>query len=263
MASPFPGVDPYVEAQGLAQGFQWAFATYCSDALNSILSEHHVALLGKNHYLLDPQETEDELTERTVPPARRHLPAAGDPPEAENVGSTAMLEPFTVRLPREHVEFRTVRIEILRLKDRTPVTLIEILSPINKTGEGFYEYVRKRRAMIHRKLHLVELDLLLIGNRLPMEQPLPPGDFYALVSRVENRPESDVSAWTIRDPLPSIPIPLAPPDREVILDLAAVFATTYERGRYARLIDYSTSPTTVKKPADRAWAERMAKAAQR
>jgi Protein of unknown function (DUF4058) len=263
MASPFQGVDPYIEAQGLTHGFQWAFATYCSDALNSILSENHVALLGKDHYLLDPQETEDGLPEITVPPAGRRLPAAGDSPGVEKVGSMAMLEPFTVRLPQEQVEVRTVRIEIIRVKDRTPVTVIEILSPIHKTGEGFCEYVRKRRAMIRRTIHLVELDLLLNGNRMPMGQPLPPGDYYALVSRAEKRPESDVYAWTIRDPLPSIPIPLSRPDPEVMLDLAPVFATTYERGRFERRIDYSISPSTVKKPADRAWAERTARAARR
>ncbi len=49
----------------------------------------------------------------------------------------------------------------------------------------------------------------------------------------------------------------------MILDLAAVFAIAYDRARYAELLDYSVPPSTVKKPADRAWAERTAKAARR
>jgi len=263
MASPFPGVDPYVEAQGLTDGLQWAFATYCSDALNSILSEQYVAHLGKDSYWLDPAEAEPALSEPTVPQEPRRIPAAGDSPLAENAGASAMLEPFLVQLPREREEYRTVWIEILQWKDRSRIALIEILSPINKTGEGSHQYLRKRRDMIRRKIHLVELDLLLSGNRLPIEQPLPSGDYYAMVSRAGNHPESDLYAWTLRDPFPSIPIPLSRPDPDVMLDLGAVYSHTYERGRFDRRIDYAISPTTVKKPVDRAWAERTAKAARR
>jgi hypothetical protein len=42
----------------------------------------------------------------------------------------------------------------------------------------------------------------------------------------------------LRQPLPAIPIPLLPPDADVWVDLAAVFRTTYQRGRYARSLDY-------------------------
>ena len=141
--------------------------------------------------------------------------------------------------------------------------MIEVLSPTNKVGEAQGKYLQRRRATIRRRLHLVELDLLLRGERLPMGGPLPPGDFYALVSRAEERPESNVYAWTIRDPLPTIPIPLAPPDADVRLDLARSFTTAYDRGRYPTLIDYDGPPATLRKPADRAWAERTAKAARR
>jgi hypothetical protein len=49
----------------------------------------------------------------------------------------------------------------------------------------------------------------------------------------------------------------------VVLDLGAVFATSYERGRYARLIDYTAPLTLLRKPEDRAWAEEIARAAGR
>lgn len=166
-------------------------------------------------------------------------------------------------MPQGKVEVRNHWIEIRRLPKRTPVTVIEILSPTTKTGEGFAKYLRKRRATIRQKVHLVEVDLLLGGDRLPMEEPLPPGDYYALVSRSEERPESNVYAWTIRDPLPSIPIPLKRPDPDVSLDLGAHFATAYDRGRYGASIDYAGPPSTLKKASDRAWADRTAKAARR
>jgi hypothetical protein len=83
------------------------------------------------------------------------------------------------------------------------------------------------------------------------------------VARAERRPDCDVYAWTIRDPLPRIPIPLLAPDPDVVLDLGSVFATEYERGRYARLIDYSAPLALVKKAEDRAWAEGIARRARR
>ena len=67
----------------------------------------------------------------------------------------------------------------------------------------------------------------------------------------------------IHDSLPSIPIPLLAATPEVTLDLAAVFATTYERGRYARLIDYAMAASAVRKSGDRAWAEKTARRARR
>jgi hypothetical protein len=96
-----------------------------------------------------------------------------------------------------------------------------------------------------------------------MDRPLPRGDSYALVARAERRPDCEVYAWMIRDPLPRIPIPLLAPDPDLVLDLGAVFATAYERGRYRRLIDYSAPLTLVRKPEDRAWAEGMARRARR
>ena len=70
-----------------------------------------------------------------------------------------------------------------------------------------------------------------------MAAPLPPGDFFALVSRRERRPDCEVYAWTIRQPLPTIRIPLKEPDPDLVLDLDAIFRMAYDRGRYARSID--------------------------
>ena len=109
----------------------------------------------------------------------------------------------------------------------------------------------------------MEFDFLLGGQRLPMGRALPRGDYYALVARAERRPDCEVYTWTIRDPLPRIPIPLVAPDLDIVLDLGPIFATAYERGRYPRLIDYTVPLTMVRKPEDRAWAEGIARRARR
>lgn len=82
-------------------------------------------------------------------------------------------------------------------------------------------------------MHLIEVDLIRAGPRLKLNRPLPAGDYFAFLSRADRRPECDVYAWTVRDALPALPIPLRTPDGDIPVDLAAAFRMTYDRGRYA------------------------------
>src|SRR5207253_8716719 len=100
---------------------------------------------------------------------------------APAAGITLTLPPVTIPLPRVTMEVRDVWIEIRRLPKRTPVAVIEVLSPTNKSGDGFSEYRLKRRKTIEQKVHLVEFDFLIGGRRVPMDRPLPRGDYHALV----------------------------------------------------------------------------------
>ena len=102
--------------------------------------------------------------------------------------------------------------------------LIELLSPSNKAEPGFSVYAKKRQELIRQPVHLVEIDFLLGGLRPPMGGPLPRGDYYAFVSRADCRPDCDVYAWSIRHPIPTIPLPLDPPDPDLPLGLATLYA---------------------------------------
>jgi hypothetical protein len=66
-----------------------------------------------------------------------------------------------------------------------------------------------------------------------------------------------VYRWTVRDPLPRIPIPLREPDPEVLIDLAALVTRVYDLGRYARTLRHGSRlpETTSLPPEDRAWVE--------
>jgi Protein of unknown function (DUF4058) len=97
----------------------------------------------------------------------------------------------------------------------------------------------KRNALLAEGIHLVELDLLRAGQRLPTQEPLPSGDYYLFISRANRRPKCEVYSWTRNDKLPIVPIPLKAPDPDIFVNLGQVFATAYERGRYAKSIDYT------------------------
>jgi hypothetical protein len=153
--------------------------------------------------------------------------------------ATLPLAPVSVPLVTEMVEDERARwLEIRRIPDMKLVTVIELLSPSNKIGIGRERYLEKRLSLIAQPVHLVELDLLSGGQRLPMRKPMPKGDYYALVSRAENRPMADVYAWSIRDKLPTIPIPLLSPDPDILVDLAPLYDLAYQNGRYDRIMKY-------------------------
>jgi hypothetical protein len=135
-------------------------------------------------------------------------------------------------------EVRDTRIEILHRPERSLIAVLEMLSPANKVGDGFQEYRAKRRTILLQKVHLVELDLLVGGNRLPLASPLPAADYYAFLSRSDQRPNCAVYAWSVHQPLPVVPIPLRAPDADILVDLGKVFQKTFERGRYARSLRY-------------------------
>jgi hypothetical protein len=126
------------------------------------------------------------------------------------------------------VERREAFLTIRERESMKVVTVIEFLSPANKRrgSDGRREYLQKREQVLSSDTHLVELDLLRGGQRLPTVDPLPETDFSVFVCRAQRRYQAEVYAWGLRQPLPRIPIPLAGNDPDVEVDLQAVFTAT-------------------------------------
>lgn len=252
MGSPFPGMDPYLEHSAWWPDFHLDFIGSLRAHLNARLPARYSARAQESVRLVEvPPEGPGRLVYPDVALAgERRLPDHGNE-AAPAAGGVATLEPITLPLPLLE-EVREHWVEITRLPDRELVGVIEVLSPWNKTGRGYSDYMAKRADLLRQAIHLVEVDLLLGGERLPMGRPLPAGDYYALVSHAERRPNSQVYAWGLRDPLPRIPVPLRAPDADVWFDLADVFRVTYERGSYERDV-YRMAPVSAVRPGDRPW----------
>jgi hypothetical protein len=193
-----------------------------------------------------------------------HAASTRLPSPSRGGAAVATLEPRTLTLPVDYDEIRESSVQILRYPDRRLVTHIELLSPSNKRNPGRGEYLAKHTALIHQqKVNMVEIDLLLAGERLETVEPLPAGDYYAFVTRAHRLPKVDVYAWGVRHALPLIPVPLLPPDADVPIDLATLANQVYDRGRYRQLLSYEKSaPNGIAEP-DRAWAGEIASAARR
>jgi len=260
MNSPFPGMDPYLEDQGRWPDFHAGVITYCRDALSGCLPDDYVAQMGEEVRVVTWQEGHDRLMRPDVAVVRNHG-SRGSEPVGEEMVTT--LEPIAIPFAAAVDEVRDTWIEIRRLPDERLVTAIEVLSPTNKGSSGLSDYLEKRHRLRTQGVNLVEIDLLIAGRRLPMARPLPPGDFFAIVSRISKTATGDVYAWSIQRPLPKVPIPLEDPDPDVFLDLAEVFALAYERGRYARLIRYDRPLDLPLHPQDKEWAEMVARGSAR
>jgi hypothetical protein len=53
------------------------------------------------------------------------------------------------------------------------LSALEVLSPSNKSGKGRQAYLAQRFEYRHHNINLVEIDLLLGGDRVPLLAPLP------------------------------------------------------------------------------------------
>ena len=248
MPNPFPGVDPYLESQGFWPDFHARFVNYWCEVLAAKLPENYEARIDERVNLV-------ELPPRTIQRIQRIAPdVVVSHRESATTLATAppgvgTLEPVTIPLVVEEEVERETYIEILHRPERTLVAVLELLSPSNKEEPGRATYLTKHYALLRHSIHLVELDLLRGGQRLPLEKPYPPGDYFALISRQDRRPDCQVYHWTVQQPLPTVPIPLRAPDPDIWIDLAEVFSITYDRGRYARSIDYASPLPNSSTPA--------------
>jgi hypothetical protein len=257
MPSPFPGMDPNIEARNRWPDFHHAFITDCRTALNARLPEDYIATIDERvqSIKLTGQRPRVSLPDLSV---ARDLVGSFEK-AADTTGGVATLAPHVVPQSVEWLDEPTeAYIEIFHLPDYQLVTGVEVLSPSNKVNPGRTTYLAKRRDLLHHGVHLVEIDLLLEGERLPMLSPLPQGDYYVFVTRCPRHDICNVYSWSVRRVLPSIQIPLQSADADVELDLAAVFRTTYETGRYGRLLRHQQPAVFQLSDADMEWAVRQA-----
>jgi hypothetical protein len=154
-----------------------------------------------------------------------------------------------------------VTIEIRDTANRQLVTAIEVLSPTNKRGDGRVEYLAKRRRILLSTAHLLEIDLLRQGQRVPMQKPLPPAPYFIFLSRTERRPLTEIWPISLKEPLPMVPVPLLPGDLDVALDLQQAFTTTYDLLGYDLALDYTQPPEMPLPQEDTAWAETLLRTA--
>lgn len=261
MPSPFPGMDPFIEGQ-IWGDFHTTFLTVVRELLAPRLLPNYVVHVEQFVWLVEDGEEVRRIVGPDVYVSDRDvgLPLPGGMDSGETT-TAVVLRPVLNRIPmpdRLEQHFLTIRDK----RWQRVVTVLELLSPWNKSrGDGRQQYLNKRLNLLQSEVNLVELDLLRGGVRLPTVNPLQPGDYFAFVSRPMERPGVDVYAWTLRDVLPEIPVPVSDEVADLSLELEQAFTTTYDRAAYAGSLDYTADVEPRLSDSDQEWTRMIVESA--
>jgi hypothetical protein len=251
-------MDPYIERAEIWPDFHDGLITYIKVALQPLLRPRYLAVGGDRLYVVEserPIRPDVSIVSTGAPTGPRGATAVAAEPN----------RPAVFELWREEIREPLIHIIEPAAGNRI-VTAIEILSPTNKTpGPGRDSYLDKREEFWASGTSLVEIDLLREGERtvrvaLEKLESLRPWHYLTAVTR--RRPSrQEVYAIPLQQRLPRIDIPLASDDKDVVLDLQAVFTRCWDEGPYPELLRYDQPPPGRLAADEVRWCEERLQAA--
>jgi len=254
MASPFPGMNPYLENPLFWSEIHNLLIAAIFRKLNPQLRPKYKVAIEKRVYqatdedslLVGITDVAVQSTQKTPLPQLASIAVASPSVEAITVDVTM---PETVK--ETYLEVRDVITQEV-------VTVIEILSPKNKrAGEGRNAYVKKRLQVLGSFTNLVEIDLLRDGKPIQQVETGVQSDYRILVSRALKRPKADLYAFNLPDRIPFYPLPLRESDLEPLLDLQTLVSELYDEGNYDLVIDYTQEPVPPLSKKNAAWVDKV------
>jgi hypothetical protein len=248
-------MDPYLEGS-LWMSIHAQLASVFIRQLNPQLVPRYIALSSRRSVLEMPEELEVSIGSAYPDVAvLTREPSTGDQGKIATIAPPLRMETL-MRTPVPHLT-----VEIRDVENHRLVTVIELLSPTNKRGEGYDEYRDKRDLILRSNTHLIEIDLLRAGLRLPMRGALPSVPYFVFLSRAGVRPLTEVWPITLDQRLPEIPVPLLAGDADVKLDLQRALATVYDECEVRYMIDYRKPPEVPLSPEQEARVDERLRAA--
>jgi len=247
MPSPFPGMNPYFEQPGSWRGIHSTFLVHLQAQIAPRVQPKYFTKIEETLYVDRARE------ERRRPFAIADIGIAKNSDTARSGTALAVARPVQARLPKV-TKRPGKRLSIFNRANRRLVTVIEVLSPSNKDPKrDRRQYLLKREELLSSDVNLVEIDLLRGGRKMPL-QNAPPDTYSIVVSRASDRPDVDLWSFTLREPIPRFPLPLADGDPEPMLDLKQVVDQAYDSA-VLELGLYEEEPQPPLSPADLKWAK--------
>lgn len=251
MSSPFPGMNPYLEQEDVWHDFHQRFPVVAAELLTAQVDPRYIVRIDQHTFIHELSAEERRPFGRPdvfVTPSSSYTPQ-------EASGGVALEEFQPVWLPAVDI-VRQPFIEIRDRQSRHVITVVELLSPSNKyAGSDREQYLGKRSNLLRSNTHLVEIDLLRGGPRLPYYGSIPT-EYAIFISRWESRPKAGVLPIRLRERLPIVPIPLQSPDSDIKLDLQMVLDRIYDAAGYRTYI-YEGKPYPSLSKEEAAWAQQF------
>lgn len=260
--NPFPGINPYLEDPQLWPGVHHTFVSLLRAELNLSLPANYVADIGERVYV------EKADTARAIYPDVTISRPLEPSVSTSTAGGVALADaPLKVEFLPYPVREPFVQIFSIKGGTRQLVTVIELLSPANKTpgAHGRELYLEKQRELLHSTTHLMEIDLLHYGEHTVFapRSALEGYKKWDYVVCLHKGGWGDGSAWVwliaLQERLPRVIVPLLEGDPDVVVDLQAVFNQVYQQGRYEIVVNYSAEPPVALGEEDRKWVDEVLK----
>jgi hypothetical protein len=253
MPSPFPGMDPYLEARDIWPDVHLRLiAEIARDLSPQVAPAYYVAVEQRTYIIpVEPDEQIIRPDVALVGLSSTRETATGGVATAIAVTPQIVLVPSFESVHEGYLEIRAVRTHEV-------ITVAELLSPTNKIStEGRREYETKRRQVLSTMTNLVEIDLLRAGEPMAME-PRPDIDYRVLIRRGWERPRARLYRFAVRDPLADIPLPLREGEPEALLRPGKLLSDVYDAARYDLRLDYRSEPPEPPLTSeDAAWMEEL------
>ncbi len=249
MPSPFPGMDPWLEAPDLFPDLHATIIALLRESLNARMPAGYVAL---GNYLVWT-----ESHDARVPDVAAFGPVT-PPGAAHDLRELRGL----VAVGTERQQRKVPYLEIRADRGKRLVTVIELLSPSNKvrSGRGRRAYLKKQREVLRADANLVEVDCLRAGAytsavpRSRVRKLEPAFDYHISVVVAGSASQFFAAAFRLPDRLPSIGIPLDRGVTPVTVDLQPLLDRAYDTGRYPELVRYDSPPDPPLTAEQAAWA---------
>ncbi len=266
MPSPFPGMDPYLEDPVRWPDVHQRLITYIADALQPQVRPHYHARMGERVYVITPPHAmyPDVLL---VQKQMRESAGVYTATTTTSARETPETLPVIVTLPP--AEHREPFVEIVHAAGDQVITVIEVLSPANKTpGEGREQYRQKQQQILQSRVHLVEIDLLASGQptvAIPVEvlATLAPHRYMLSVRRADERYRYEMYPIPLPRALPTVKVPLRAPDPDATFDMQIILTQCYDNGGYADIVDYQRPPRAALSEGEATWMDQLLKQQKR
>lgn len=250
MPNPFPGMNPYLEHPEIWPGIHLLLISELTKFLSPQLRpKYRVAVevrlyetAGEKSLLVGIPDLTVKGSQGTTKQPMTNVAVAQSP-----------TQPQTVQVPVPET-IKQGYLEVREVATGEVVTVIEILSPVNKrSGEGRDKYETKRHKIFGSSTHLVEIDFLRKGQPMPVYHSNGQTHYRILVSRGDCRPQADLYAFNLPDTIPSFPLPLKSGDQEPVVDLQVLLNNVYDQASYDLAIDYTQEPVPPLLADERVW----------
>lgn len=264
MPSPFPGMDPYLEDPTLWRAVHGRLINAIDEHLSDALPPGFVSTIEERIYMI--QSGQPFIPDAAI--LSRPVPSETASPALTRTVVVAD-EPLILRMVDEEIIERFIEIRLVG-RDEPLVAVIEILSPSNKAREAYGRdiYAKKRDELLLTGAHLLEIDLLRGGLHAvaaPREgidqRAKRKWDYVTCLHRAGEGRTFHLGPVSVRDPLPSVSVPLTEGIPPVAINLQSCVTQIYRIGKYDQRIDYTLDAIPPLPTDDALWADAILKEA--